>query len=468
MKAWLVSTPKKKKFFLVCLFFLFAFFLFYISYLTWGYWISMDKVASVNSAEKFKVKHDFIKTVAQVLGGFFFLFGLYFTWKNLVLTQEKNRSDSFIAQEKQTTELFTKAIEHLASDRLEVRLGGIYALKRIAQDSEKDHGPIMEVLTAYVRTNAPWPPQPLLEARKNRPWARARPKDQETSPPETWITGQWGKNRIKPDPDIQAVLKVIGQPAATYKNGEDQPLDLRETDLRGADLHEAQLEGAILKRAHLEAAELQSANLKTAKIKEAYMDGANLIRANLVEADLWRANLKGALLGKAHLEGASLWGANLEEANFDEARLEHAILVEAHLEKADLEFAYLEKATLHRACLSGADLKCAHLQGADFQEADLRSIENLEPEQLRPARNWVLAFLPENLLTKLGLPPDHNSRLAKRDLSSYDLTGMDLRKAYLSDVKGLTREQLAAAITDETTTLPDYLKKPQVTKPEAK
>ena len=36
-----------------------------------------------------------------------------------------------------------------------IRLGGIYALERIARDSEKDHGPIMEVLTAYVREKAP-------------------------------------------------------------------------------------------------------------------------------------------------------------------------------------------------------------------------------------------------------------------------------------------------------------------------
>ncbi len=38
---------------------------------------------------------------------------------------------------------------------LEVRLGGIYALERIARDSPKDHWTIMEVLTAYVRENSP-------------------------------------------------------------------------------------------------------------------------------------------------------------------------------------------------------------------------------------------------------------------------------------------------------------------------
>src|SRR6266702_335401 len=45
----------------------------------------------------------------------------------------------------------------LGSDNLDVRLGGIYALERIASSSEVDRGPILEVLTAYVRGHSPWP-----------------------------------------------------------------------------------------------------------------------------------------------------------------------------------------------------------------------------------------------------------------------------------------------------------------------
>ena len=48
----------------------------------------------------------------------------------------------------------------------EVRIGAIYALERIAQDSLRDHVPIMEILTAYIRQNAPASsavPNPLPE-----------------------------------------------------------------------------------------------------------------------------------------------------------------------------------------------------------------------------------------------------------------------------------------------------------------
>ena len=66
---------------------------------------------------------------------------------------------------KRRTERFTRAIDQLgATDdkegepKLEIRLGAIYALERIARDSpERDYATIMEVLTAYVRDNAPLP-----------------------------------------------------------------------------------------------------------------------------------------------------------------------------------------------------------------------------------------------------------------------------------------------------------------------
>lgn len=38
-----------------------------------------------------------------------------------------------------------------------MRLGGIYALQRIMQDSVRDHSTVVSVLAAYVRQHAPSP-----------------------------------------------------------------------------------------------------------------------------------------------------------------------------------------------------------------------------------------------------------------------------------------------------------------------
>ena len=59
-----------------------------------------------------------------------------------------------LAREGHVTDRYTKAIEQLGSERLDVRLGAIYALERIMIDSSRDHPTIVEVLAAFVREHA--------------------------------------------------------------------------------------------------------------------------------------------------------------------------------------------------------------------------------------------------------------------------------------------------------------------------
>lgn len=131
--------------------------------------LEWSNLKDLEPEDRIGLKIEIIKTAASILGGVFFLLTLLFTYQNLRLTEEKNRADLLMDQERHRTDLFVKAINQLGSDKLEVRLGGIYALERIAWDSEKDHWPIMEVLTAYLRENAPWPPENPASSKKNRP-----------------------------------------------------------------------------------------------------------------------------------------------------------------------------------------------------------------------------------------------------------------------------------------------------------
>jgi Pentapeptide repeats (8 copies) len=198
--------------------------------------------------ERFEVENDARKTLAEIVGGAALLMGLYFTWSSL----EVNR-------EGQVTERFTKAIDQLGAvndkgeKQLEIRLGGIYALERIARDSQKDHWPVMEVLTAYVRENAPWPSTP--------------PKD--TPPPQDDPTPK-GNPAAAPGQlpklatDIQTVLTVLGRRARTHETAE-QRLDLNGTALHNANLRGAQLQGASLEGAQLQGADLTDAQLEGAK-----------------------------------------------------------------------------------------------------------------------------------------------------------------------------------------------------------
>ena len=74
---------------------------------------------------------------------------------NLTLYRRTNE----ITEQGQVTDRYTKAIEQLGSDKLDVRIGDIYALERVARDSPRDHPTVMEVLSAFIREHShkPWP-----------------------------------------------------------------------------------------------------------------------------------------------------------------------------------------------------------------------------------------------------------------------------------------------------------------------
>src|SRR5215213_1803398 len=50
----------------------------------------------------------------------------------------------------QVANQFGKAIDQLESEKSEVRIGGIYALERIAKDSTEYYWAIIEILAAYI------------------------------------------------------------------------------------------------------------------------------------------------------------------------------------------------------------------------------------------------------------------------------------------------------------------------------
>jgi hypothetical protein len=74
---------------------------------------------------------------------------LVFTGVSLIVTQDQNLAQNDLTAQAQYTDRYTKAIEQLGQlcvDRLQSRLGGIYALERLAHDSPRDQPTIIEVL----------------------------------------------------------------------------------------------------------------------------------------------------------------------------------------------------------------------------------------------------------------------------------------------------------------------------------
>jgi hypothetical protein len=226
-------------------------------------------------------------TIAQIIGGFAIIIGLYNTWQRLTIAENNlkvSQDNLKVVQEGQITERFTRAIDQLGNKKMEIRLGGIYALERISTESKKDYWPIMEILTAYVRKNSN-SKTIEFEIYKCQSGRRSGIIEYEISKAKEDISL-----------DIQAILIVIGRRENPSNNEEPNHLNLQATFLQGVQLEKAHFDKADLYKAHLECAHLEGANLKRANLLCAHLDKADLRYAHLEWAKLYNADLRGANL----------------------------------------------------------------------------------------------------------------------------------------------------------------------------
>jgi uncharacterized protein YjbI with pentapeptide repeats len=258
------------------------------------------------------VEDNYRKTVGQALGGIVVLLGAGLAY--LQFTQQQRASHDLLISNQ-----VSKGFEQLGNkDAVVVRLGGIYALEGVMNNSDQYHQAVLEALSAFVREGAKLT----------------------TTPPTH------GPPTQGPPTDIQAALTVIGR-----RSGGPGSVDLSKADIASADLIGADLTSANLAHAVLTFADLASADLSGAILFGAVLAPANLSGADLSGADLTGANLSGANLTGANLSNASLLAANLGGAN-----LSNASLLAANLGGANLSNANLTGADLSRVILTGTHL----------------------------------------------------------------------------------------------------------------
>ncbi len=284
--------------------------------------------ASVAAQDRLKAVNDVRTTLLQVIGGLVVLFGAYATWRQLRVSQEGLRA----TQEGYVTDRFSRAVDQLGSDKLDVRIGGLHALWRIAEQSARDREAIISIQAAYLRTHLPWPPtgpeSPAADVPIN-----------DIAPLETRAA------------DAQVALTALG---VLCRHREQSWVNLSITDLRRADCDGLWFPEVNFDRACLEAAGLYHANLTQ----------TSLVSVNLRHADLTTAILRRARCVLADLRGAKLVETDLCDADFTEADLR-----EANLRKAVAHGAVFQRADLRMADLRGTDLSTANLAEARLTEA---------------------------------------------------------------------------------------------------
>jgi hypothetical protein len=107
--------------------------------------------AKVTPIELARARNDVRTTLLQAFGGMVLLLGAYLTWRQTQLSRAASREELQLTREGQLTDRFTRAVDQLGSKDVAVRVGGIYALGRIADESITDRASIADLLTAYVR-----------------------------------------------------------------------------------------------------------------------------------------------------------------------------------------------------------------------------------------------------------------------------------------------------------------------------
>ena len=325
---------------------------------------SWARSGGANPRELFEIENESRGTLGQILSGVAVLTGLIFAWQQLGQTSDNLR----VSQEGQITDRFSRAVDQLGSDELTVRLGGIYALERIARDSPRDYGPVMEVLTAFVRQESPLPGDAAATPAASAPQIPA---------------------------EVAAVFKVIGRRTPEQITAEMEEggcleltginavgMDLAGYELRNTCWDRSDLRGATLARADLSDTTFAGSTLAQANLDGVVAQGASFNQADIAQANLSRADLRNANLLAADLSTATLQGTDLRDANLLGTNLRNALLLGADL--------------------SGANVLNADFTGAVLSGANLVTVEGLTAEQIEPAIVDSATRLPPDI----DVPPD--------------------------------------------------------------
>lgn len=307
--------------------------------------------------------------VASTLPGLAALAAALFTWLQVGQASKELR----VSQEGQITNRFNTAVVDLGASSLHVRIGGIYALRRIMQDSPRDDPIVTSVLSAYIRDKA------------RRP--TGKPVKQPSPPADVYAALTVLANRpIVPQPFIPnldgvslAGLYISSVPL--FKDNDLTKLNFRSVNLTQSDLSYAFVSKADFHNGNLDGAKLESSELASCDLSEAFLTGASLANVKF-----YHSNLSHAKLRSADLTGAVI----RDETNFSDADLGRANLTDADLSHQTLTRVKLVEANLTRTNLAGANLRDADLRGVDFSSADLRGADlrgaKLEEVHLKGAK----------------------------------------------------------------------------------
>ena len=235
-----------------------------------------------------------VRNIGLLIGGV--IAALLAMWRGVVAERQAD-----IAEKGMLGERYRQGAEMLGNEVMSVRLGGIYAIERIAKEHpEEYHLQAMELLCAFAR-------HPARDAQI-----------------ETDLDEDIGEKRLRED--VESAMRAIAfrseKCVVIESSREHIQLYLRDARLSHLQIRDANLVNAWFSRADLSYSRLEGANLSSVRLRNANLSGATLRGANLRDADLSGADLTGADL------------SNMSEVDFQSSSGGRTIITQRQLDEA--------------------------------------------------------------------------------------------------------------------------------------
>lgn len=253
-----------------------------------NYWIEPS-----TSAEK----SDFIRTAATLVGGILLAVGLYVNWATL---KNSTRSTDLLAESQdqtrvhQLSERFFNASQQLSSNSLHARLGALYSLESIANESDREYDQVCALIEAFLRERSAATQQLAAE-----------------------VVRETQQRFFKSPEDIQTAITILGRRRNAYPNSESRRPNLSGLFLESVRFSHANFAECVLIGSNLGGAIFQGGTLHTSVCARSHFPGAMFF-----DTDLSGTNFEGANLMTAHFNyyaDASLPNVHLRDLKMREA-----------------------------------------------------------------------------------------------------------------------------------------------------
>lgn len=366
----------------------------------------------------------------------------------------------------------------MTEPNLEVRIGSILTLGQIAQNNPDQFTRVMQILSAYIKNNAPVGDQTEF---KFEPWPEyvSQPSNTENQSRNRFLLersiglDEWNEKLENPRSDIQTALSTIGSNlnAKNLETSEGYRIDLRDTNLRranfsclnfslalfcGSDLEGANFSNSVLDQADFSNAKLAKAQLGNASIESAQLESAWLERADLTKANVAKSNFNDAKMWRVRMDNAIA-----QEATFESTSLEGASFIDSDLAGTNFSNAKMQRTDLRNANLFGATLQEANLDEANLANANLAYANLIEVRMfyaILKNANLERADLRQGQLVYVDL---RGSNLRNIDWEGLGINGA-VHDADLRGAQNMTQIQIEFLVGNSMTLLPKYVYDNQV------